>query len=93
MRNSLRMRKIKGKGFKVLDRVKVKTTRFGRSFAKGRPLFTFGTIIKMKGKVCDVQWDDSDGVDLMKSHMDFLEAANDKVSGDVVAALYLLSEP
>ena len=83
----------KGKGFKVLDRVKVKTTRFGKSYAKGRPLYTFGTIMKMKGKVCDVQWDDSDGVDLMKSHTDFLEAANDKVSGDVVAALYLCSEP
>jgi hypothetical protein len=83
----------KGKRFKVLDRVKTKTTRFGRSFAKGRQLYTFGTIMKMKGKVCDVQWDDSDGVDLMKSHTDFLEAANDKVSGDVVAALYLLSEP
>ena len=83
----------KGKRFKVLDRVKTKTTRFGRSFAKGRPLYTFGTIMKMKGKVCDVQWDDSDGVDLMKSHTDFLEAANDEVSGDVVAALYLLSEP
>ncbi len=49
--------------------------------------------MKMKGKVCDVQWDDSDGVDLMKSHTDFLEAANDKMSGDIVAALYLLSEP
>jgi hypothetical protein len=83
----------KGKGFKVLDRVKIKTTRFGKSFAKGRPLFTFGTIMKMKGKVCDVQWDDSDEVDLWKSHTDFLEAAKDNVKGDVVAALYLLTEP
>ena len=68
-----------GKGFKVLDRVKIKTTRFGKSFAKGRPLYTFGTIMKIKGKVCDVQWDDSDGVDLWKSHTDFLEAAGDNV--------------
>jgi hypothetical protein len=29
--------------------------------------------MKMKGKVCDVQWDDSEGVQLMKSHTDFLE--------------------
>jgi hypothetical protein len=83
----------KGKRFKVMDRVKVKTSRFGRSFAKGRPLYTYGTIMKMKGKVCDVQWDDSDGIDLMKSHTDFLEEANDGVSGDVVAALYLCNEP
>ena len=71
----------KGKRFKVMDRVKVKTSRFGRSFAKGRPLYTYGTIMKMKGKVCDVQWDDSDGVDLMKSHTDFLEEGNDKGMG------------
>jgi hypothetical protein len=51
--------------FKVLDRVKIKTTRFGKKFAKGLPIWTFGTIMKIKGKVCDVQWDDSEGVDLM----------------------------
>ena len=43
--------------------------------------------------MCDVQWDDSEGVDLWKSHTDFLEAASDNVKGDVIAALYLLSEP
>ncbi len=47
----------------------------------------------IKGKVCDVQWDDSDGVDLWKSHTDFLEAAGDNVKGDVMTALYLLTEP
>jgi hypothetical protein len=49
--------------------------------------------MKIKGKVCDVQWDDSEGVDLMKSHTDFLGEAADNVKGDVVAALYLLTEP
>jgi hypothetical protein len=88
------MKKIKkGKGFKVLDRIKIKTTRFGKSFAKGRPLYTFGTIMKIKGKVCDVQWDASEEVDLWKSHTDFLEAARDNVKGDVMTALYLLTEP
>ncbi len=67
----------KAKRFKVLDRVKIKTTRFGKTFAKGLPTYTFGTTMKIKGKVCDVQWDDSEGVDLMKSHTDFLEEAND----------------
>ncbi len=79
--------------FKPLDRVKIKTIRFGKSFAKGRPVYTFGTIMKIKGKFCDVQWDDSEGVELMKSHSDFLEAANDKVKGDAVMALYLANEP
>jgi hypothetical protein len=82
----------KAKGFKVLDRVKIKTSRFGKSFAKGLPAYTFGTIMKVKGKVCDVQWDDSDEVDLMKSHTDFLELANDKKEGNALMALYLLTE-
>ncbi len=49
--------------------------------------------MKIKGKVCDVQWDDSEGVELMKSHTDFLEPAYDKVKGDTVMALYLANEP
>ena len=87
-----KVEKSKGK-FKPLDRVKIKTTRFGKSFAKGKPVYTFGTVMKSKGKVCDVQWDDSEGVELMKSHTDFLEAANDKVKGDAIIALYLVNEP
>ena len=87
-----KVEKSKGK-FKPLDRVKIKTTRFGKSFAKGKPVYTYGTVMKSKGKVCDAQWDDSEGVELMKSHTDFLEPANDKVKGDAVLALYLVNEP
>jgi hypothetical protein len=83
----------KTKGFRVLDRVRMKTTRFGKSFARGRPTYTYRTIMKMKGKVCDVQWDDSEGVDLMKSHTDFLEPARDGKEGNVVMAMYLHNEP
>ncbi len=39
----------------MLDRVKIKTTRFDKKFAKGLPIWTYGTIMKIKGKVCDVQ--------------------------------------
>ncbi len=77
------------KKFKALDRVKIKTTRFGKTFAKGQPIYTFGTIMKIKGKVCDVQWDDSVEVDLMKSHTDFLERADDGIEGNALMALYL----
>jgi hypothetical protein len=80
------------KKFKVLDRVKIKTTRFGKTFAKGMPTCTFGTIMKIKGKVCDVQWDDSEGVNLMKSHTDFLEKAEDGKEGNALMAMYLLDE-
>ena len=81
------------KGFKVLDRVKIKTTRFGKTFAKGRPTYTHGTIMKMKGKVCDVQWDDSEGVDLMKSHTDFLELDRDSKKDGALMAMFLQNEP
>jgi hypothetical protein len=40
-----------------------------------------------------VQWDDSEEVDLMKSHTDFLEAAKDGEEGNALIALYLLNEP
>ncbi len=81
------------KGFKVLDRVKVKTTRFGKTFAKGRPTYTHGTIMKMKEKVCDVQWDDSEGVDLMKSHRDFLEPDRDSKKDAALMAMFMQNEP
>jgi hypothetical protein len=83
----------KARRFKVLDQVKIKTTRFGKKFAKGLPIWTYGTIMKIKGKVCDVQWDDSEGVDLMKSHTYFLERAEDGKEGNALMAMYLLNEP
>jgi hypothetical protein len=81
------------KRFKVLDRVKIKTTRFGKTFAKGRPTYTHGTIMKMKGKVCDVQWDDSEGIDLMKSHTDFLKRDRDGKEDGALMAMFLQNEP
>jgi hypothetical protein len=81
------------KGFKVLNRVKIKTTRFGKTFAKGRPTYTHGTIMKMKEKVCDVQWDDSEGIDLMKSHTDFLELDRGDTKDGALMAMFLQNEP
>jgi hypothetical protein len=83
----------KARKFKVLDRVKIKTSRFGRKFAKGLPMWTFGTIMKIKGKVCDVQWDDSEGIDLMKSHTDFLELDRDGKKDGAMMAMFLQNEP
>ncbi len=39
----------------MLDRIKIKTTRFGKKYAKGLPIWTYGTIMNIKGKVCDVE--------------------------------------
>ena len=35
---------------KVGDKVKVKTARFGRQYAKGRPEYTKGKVVTIKGK-------------------------------------------
>jgi hypothetical protein len=43
--------------FKVDDRVKVRTFRFGKEYAKGRPRFTYGNIVSLDGgKIIDVKW-------------------------------------
>jgi hypothetical protein len=48
-------RKIK---IKINDMVKIKTAKFGVAYARGRPEFTFGRVLKIHGKVYDVLWDD-----------------------------------
>jgi hypothetical protein len=40
MATSENNRSKKAKGFNVLDRVKIKTTRFGKTFAKGLPIYS-----------------------------------------------------
>ena len=37
--------------------MKTKTTRFGKGYAKGKAKWTHGTIMKIRGKVCEVQWE------------------------------------
>ena len=80
--------------FKILDKVKIKTTRFGKAYAKGRAIWTHGTIMKIRGKVCEVQWEGEEEGHLMKSHTDFLERSNRKVKeSSAMMALYRISDP
>ncbi len=80
--------------YKILDRVKIKTTRFGKAYAKGRTKWTHGTITKIRGKVCEVQWEGEEEGHLMKSHTDFLEPSKrDVMESSAMMALYRISDP
>jgi hypothetical protein len=80
--------------FTIFDRVRTKTTRFGRAYAKGKAEYTYGTIMKIRGKVCEIQWDGEEEGHLMKSHTDFLEGygGNAKASCAMMA-LYRMPDP
>jgi hypothetical protein len=50
----------------INDKVKIKTAKFGIAYARGRPEFTFGKVLKINGKQYDVLWED--GI-AMKTHV------------------------
>jgi hypothetical protein len=52
------------------DGVKVKTARFGKQYAKGRPEFTRGKVISIKGKKAKVRYEGGDELyDTYLSHI------------------------
>ncbi len=54
--------KIAVPSLKIDDRVKIRTFRFGKEYARGRPKYTYGNIISLDGgKVIDVKWDNEEG--------------------------------
>jgi hypothetical protein len=54
---------------KVNDVVKIKTSKFGIGYAKGRPEFTFGKVLKISGKIYDVLWEGGEENAQMKTHV------------------------
>jgi hypothetical protein len=60
---------------KANDRVKIRTFRFGKEYAKGRPRYTYGNIVSIDGgKVIDVRWDNDEGVgEVMKTKLTDLQ--------------------
>ena len=56
-----------------LDNVKIKTSRFGKSYAKGKPFWTYGSVLEVKNGIAKVWYDNSDGGETMDSHVSHLE--------------------
>ncbi len=54
------------RGIKINDKVEIRTAKFGIAYARGRPEFTFGKVLKVKGKFYDVLWEDDV---IMKTHV------------------------
>ena len=65
------MEKKRGKGaikaklarpsLKADDRVKIRTECFGKEYAVGRSIFTYGKVVKVNGTIVAVQWDNKKG--------------------------------
>jgi hypothetical protein len=46
---------------KANDRVKIRTECFGKEYSVGREKYTYGRVVKVNGKIDDVQWDNAKG--------------------------------
>jgi hypothetical protein len=73
---------------KVGDQVKVKTARFGRHYAKGRPEYTKGKVVTIKGKKAKVRYEGGKELyDTYLSHL-LIDADGDHAEeGNVVATI------
>jgi hypothetical protein len=70
------------------DEVKVKTARFGKQYAKGRPEFTRGKVITIKGKKAKVRYKGGKELyDTYLSHLMKVVDEEDAEEGDVVATI------
>ena len=55
-------------GIQPLDRVKILTSRFGRKYAKDKPMYTEGIVRRREGQMVDVLWDGTTDGLTMRSH-------------------------
>ncbi len=70
------------------DEVIVKTARFGKQYAKGRPEFTRGKVITMKGKKARVRYEGGKQLyDTYISHLLKNTEEDDAKEGNVVATI------
>jgi hypothetical protein len=66
--------------------VKIKTIRFGKQYAKGRPEFTKGTVVRIKGKKLGVRYEGGDEVyDTDKNHLQKIEDQEIQAQDEVCA--------
>jgi hypothetical protein len=70
------------------DQVKIKTIRFGKQYAKGRPEYTRGKVVSMKGKKAMVLYEGGDETYATeKTHLTIDDENNRAVSDNVVATV------
>ena len=70
------------------DQVKIKTIRFGKQYAKGRPEYTRGKVVSMKGKKAMVLYEGGDETYATeKAHLVIDDENNRAISDNVVATV------
>jgi hypothetical protein len=68
------------------DRVRIKTMKFGKQYAKGRPLYIKGKVVSIKGKKAGVIYDgEEESYDTDKGYLD--KMFDDSDDGDVCATV------
>ena len=84
-RRSLRDKKRKAE-IQIGNNVKIKTIRFGKHYAKGRPEYTIGKVVTLKGNKVGVRYEgEKDIYDTNKSHLINIEEDPVSESENVVA--------
>jgi hypothetical protein len=72
------------------DKVKILSSRFGASYAKGRDKFISGVVKGIKGKVYDVLW--KGDTETMKSHITHLKRMIEEADSATTANVMMLEE-
>ena len=86
-RRSLREKKRKAE-IQIGDSVKIKTARFGKQYAKGRPEYTKGKVVAMKGKKAVVVYEGSEETyDTYKTQLEKEDSDEDKGKDNDVAMI------
>jgi len=80
--------KKKKREIKINDVVKIKTSKFGIGYSKGRPEFTFGKVLKINGKVYDVLWEDDVQMKTHVRHLIFQSNLREKNGNDEEPRLF-----
>jgi hypothetical protein len=73
---------------KINDVVKIKTSKFGIGYAKGRPEFTFGKVLKINGKIYDVLWEDDVQMKTHVRHLIYQSNLREKNENDEEPRLF-----
>jgi hypothetical protein len=78
--------------FQVGDKVRIKTIRFGKRYAKDLPEFTQGKVVKIKGKKAGVVYDGGEEIyDTYLAHHEKIGRDYEAEQGDVLATVHLYS--
>jgi hypothetical protein len=84
-RRKLREKKRKAE-FQIGDKVRIKTARFGKRYAIGRPEYTEGNVVRYKGGK-EIYKGGEEIYDTYISHLEKLGTEDDKEDGNVVATV------